>query len=89
MLLVGLLTNYRFNFPSLLDPSFDYILSIIWVLAAQGISGLAKDVTKTASNLQSKAWEVDGRQGLFLLGFLVHRIQNAMKGIGFFSAEYY
>ena len=85
MLLVGLsLQIIGLIFLSLLDPSFDYILSIIWVLAAQGISGLAKDVTKTASKSAIKNMEVDGRQGLFYWVSWFTGSKNAMKGIGFF-----
>ena len=85
MLLVGLsLQIIGLIFLSLLHPSFDYILSIIWVLAAQGISGLAKDVTKTASKSAIKGMEVDGRQGLFYWVSWFTGSKNAMKGIGFF-----
>ena len=85
MLLVGLsLQIIGLIFLSLLDPSFDYILSIIWVLAAQGISGLAKDFTKTASKSAIKSMEVDGRQGLFYWVAWFTGSKNAMKGIGFF-----
>ncbi len=85
MLLVGLsLQIIGLIFLSLLDPSFDYFLSIIWVLAAQGISGLAKDFTKTASKSAIKSMEVDGRQGLFYWVSWFTGSKNAMKGIGFF-----
>ena len=85
MLLVGLsLQILGLIFLSLLNPSFDYILSIIWVLAAQGISGLAKDFTKTASKSAIKSMEVDGRQGLFYWVSWFTGSKNAMKGIGFF-----
>ncbi len=85
MLLVGLsLQIIGLIFLSLLDPSFDYFLSIIWVLAAQGISGLAKDFTKTASKSAIKNMEVDGRQGLFYWVSWFTGSKNAMKGIGFF-----
>ena len=85
MLLVGLsLQIIGLIFLSLLDPSFDYILSIIWVLAAQGISGLAKDFTKTASKSAIKSMEVDRRQGLFYWVSWFTGSKNAMKGIGFF-----
>ena len=85
MLLVGLsLQIIGLIFLSLLDPSFDYILSIIWVLAAQGISGLAKDFTKTASKSAIKSMEVDGRQVLFYWVSWFTGSKNAMKGIGFF-----
>ena len=85
MLLVGLsLQIIGLIFLSLLDPSFGYILSIIWVLVAQGISGLAKDFTKTASKSAIKSMEVDGRQGLFYWVSWFTGSKNAMKGIGFF-----
>ena len=85
MLLVGLsLQIIGLIFLSLLDPSFDYILSIIWVLVAQGISGLAKDFTKTASKSAIKSMEVDEKQGLFYWVSWFTGSKNAMKGIGFF-----
>jgi len=59
-------------------------LSVAWVVAAQGISGVAKDLTKTASKSAIKMTAAASSGSLF------HRVawftgsKNAMKGIGFF-----
>jgi predicted MFS family arabinose efflux permease len=63
-------------------------MSIIWVVAAQGICGVAKDLTKTASKsaikvTQAAAKEQDSGQ-LFKWVAWFTGSKNAMKGIGFF-----
>jgi hypothetical protein len=40
---------------SVLDPTWSVTLSVTWVVAAQGIAGVAKDITKTASKSAIKA----------------------------------
>ncbi len=40
---------------SALDPSWSAAVSVTWVVAAQGIAGVAKDLTKTASKSAIKA----------------------------------
>ena len=67
-----------------LDPAVDPALSVIWVLAAQGIAGLAKDITKTASKSAIKHVGIDEDQGLFRWVAWFTGSKNAMKGIGFF-----
>jgi MFS family permease len=50
MLMVGLTTQIiGFTLLSLLNPEWTAALSVAWVLVAQGICGVAKDLTKTAS----------------------------------------
>jgi predicted MFS family arabinose efflux permease len=50
MLSVGLATQIvGFLMLSALDPSWTAALSVAWVVAAQGVCGVAKDLTKTAS----------------------------------------
>ena len=50
MLIVGLVTQITgFCVLSLLDPSWTVAMSVAWVVMAQGICGVAKDLTKTAS----------------------------------------
>ncbi|MEC7190605.1 MAG: MFS transporter, partial [Pseudomonadota bacterium] len=50
MLLLGIAMQILgLMFLSCLEPTFGPFLSVIWVVVAQGISGLAKDITKTAS----------------------------------------
>ena len=44
-----------------LDPTWTAAASVVWVVAAQGISGLAKDFTKTASKSAIKATSAEAR----------------------------
>jgi len=69
---------------SALDPAWTAIVSIAWVVAAQGIAGLAKDFTKTASKSAIKATAGDGAGRLFRWVAWFTGSKNAMKGIGFF-----
>jgi predicted MFS family arabinose efflux permease len=69
---------------SALDPAWTAFASIAWVVAAQGISGLAKDFTKTASKSAIKATAGDGAGRLFKWVAWFTGSKNAMKGIGFF-----
>ncbi|MDP3254449.1 MAG: MFS transporter, partial [Bosea sp. (in: a-proteobacteria)] len=45
---------------SALDPAWSSILSVAWVVVAQGLAGLAKDFTKTASKSAIKATAGEG-----------------------------
>ena len=67
-----------------LDPGWTAIASVIWVVIAQGISGLAKDFTKTASKSAIKATSAEGAGQLFKWVAWFTGSKNAMKGIGFF-----
>ncbi|MCC8430639.1 organoarsenical effux MFS transporter ArsJ [Reyranella aquatilis] len=69
---------------SALDPSWTAAASVAWVVAAQGIAGLAKDFTKTASKSAIKATAGDGAGRLFKWVAWFTGSKNAMKGIGFF-----
>jgi predicted MFS family arabinose efflux permease len=69
---------------SALDPAWTAAASVIWVVAAQGISGLAKDFTKTASKSAIKATSVEGAGQLFTWVAWFTGSKNAMKGLGFF-----
>ena len=69
---------------SALDPGWTLALSVAWVVAAQGIAGLAKDFTKTASKSAIKATSVEGSGQLFRWVAYFTGSKNAMKGIGFF-----
>ena len=57
---------------------------VAWVVIAQGISGVAKDVTKTASKSAIKATSADGNGQLFRWVAWFTGSKNAMKGVGFF-----
>ena len=97
MLAVGLVTQIvGFVLLSLLDPGWTAAMAVAWVVVAQGICGVAKDLTKTASKsaikitqsqVQTEAKEQarGGSQGqLFKWVAWFTGSKNAMKGIGFF-----
>ena len=69
---------------SMLDPGWSAAASVVWVVIAQGIAGIAKDVTKTASKSAIKATSVEGSGQLFRWVAWFTGSKNAMKGIGFF-----
>ena len=69
---------------SALDPGWTLALSVAWVVAAQGIAGLAKDFTKTASKSAIKATSAAGSGQLFKWVAYFTGSKNAMKGGGFF-----
>jgi predicted MFS family arabinose efflux permease len=69
---------------SLLDPAWSAAASVAWVVAAQGVAGLAKDFTKTASKSAIKATAAQGAGQLFRWVAFFTGSKNAMKGIGFF-----
>jgi MFS family permease len=89
MLMVGLVTQIiGFMLLSLLNPGWTAALSVAWVLVAQGICGVAKDITKTASKSAIKvtAEQVNNREAgqLFKWVAWFTGSKNAMKGVGFF-----
>jgi predicted MFS family arabinose efflux permease len=69
---------------SALDPGWTAVASVAWVVAAQGIAGVAKDLTKTASKSAIKATSAEGGGQLFRWVAWFTGSKNAMKGIGFF-----
>jgi len=89
MLMVGLTTQITgFTLLSQLNPEWTAALSVAWVVVAQGICGLAKDLTKTASKSAIKvtAEQVKNQQAgqLFKWVAWFTGSKNAMKGVGFF-----
>ncbi len=70
---------------SALDSSWSPLLSIAWVVVAQGLAGLAKDFTKTASKSAIKATAGEGAGRLFKWVAWFTGSKNAMKGLGFFA----
>jgi MFS family permease len=70
---------------SALDPAWSSTLAVTWVVAAQGIAGVAKDITKTASKSAIKATSEGGSGQLFRWVAWFTGSKNAMKGIGFFA----
>jgi len=73
---------------SVLDPGWSTALSVAWVVIAQGIAGLAKDFTKTASKSAIKATAGDASGQLFHWVAWFTGSKNAMKGIGFFAGGF-
>ena len=69
---------------SALDPAWSATASVAWVVAAQGIAGVAKDLTKTASKSAIKATSTDGASQLFRWVAWFTGSKNATKGAGFF-----
>jgi predicted MFS family arabinose efflux permease len=70
---------------SALDPAWGAALSVAWAVAAQGVSGTAKDITKTASKSAIKATSEGGNGQLFRWVAWFTGSKNAMKGFGFFA----
>jgi predicted MFS family arabinose efflux permease len=69
---------------SALDPSWGAAASVAWVVAAQGVAGVAKDLTKTASKSAIKATSQEGAGQLFRWVAWFTGSKNATKGAGFF-----
>jgi predicted MFS family arabinose efflux permease len=69
---------------SALQPDWAPALSVAYVVAAQGIAGVAKDLTKTASKSAIKATSEGGAGQLFRWVAWFTGSKNAMKGAGFF-----
>jgi predicted MFS family arabinose efflux permease len=70
---------------SALDPTWPAAGAVAWVVAAQGVAGLAKDFTKTASKSAIKATSAEGSGQLFRWVAWFTGSKNAMKGVGFFA----
>lgn len=90
MLAVGLGTQIAgFLLLSGLSPDWTAAASVAWVVMAQGICGVAKDLTKTASKSAIKVAEAaarseDAEGRLFRWVAWFTGSKNAMKGVGFF-----
>ncbi|MFM2045722.1 MAG: organoarsenical effux transporter ArsJ [Pseudomonadota bacterium] len=75
---------------SLLDPGWAVMASVAYVVAAQGLAGIAKDLTKMSSKSAIKLVVADGSgQGgnngtLFRWVAVLTGSKNALKGLGFF-----
>jgi predicted MFS family arabinose efflux permease len=85
MLAVGLATQiFGFVLLSVMSPDWGAALSVAWVMLAQGICGVAKDLTKTASKSAIKLTAGDASGRLFRWVAFFTGSKNAMKGLGFF-----
>ncbi|MCA3180945.1 MAG: organoarsenical effux MFS transporter ArsJ [Burkholderiaceae bacterium] len=86
MLTVGLATQIAgFLLLSMLQPDWTAAVSVAWVVVAQGVCGIAKDLTKTASKSAIKLTAGDASGRLFKWVAFFTGSKNAMKGIGFFA----
>ncbi|HWT09777.1 MAG TPA: MFS transporter, partial [Roseomonas sp.] len=85
MLAVGLSTQIAgFLMLSAVSPGWGATLSVAWVVVAQGVCGVAKDLTKTASKSAIKLTAGDASGRLFKWVAFFTGSKNAMKGGGFF-----
>ena len=85
MLTVGLSTQILgFLLLSFLSPDWTVAMSVGWVIGAQGVCGVAKDLTKTASKSAIKITAGQASGQLFKWVAWFTGSKNAMKGVGFF-----
>jgi len=85
MLAIGLATQIGgFLMLSAMSPGWGPALSVAWVVASQGVCGVAKDLTKTASKSAIKLTAGDASGRLFRWVAWFTGSKNAMKGAGFF-----
>ena len=69
---------------SALNPAWGSVASVAWTVLAQGLCGIAKDFTKTASKSAIKATSTEGAGQLFRWVAWFTGSKNATKGFGFF-----
>jgi MFS family permease len=85
MLIVGLCTQISgFLLLSQLSPDWSVTMSVTWVVLSQGVCGIAKDLTKTASKSAIKLTASTASGQLFKWVAWFTGSKNAMKGVGFF-----
>jgi MFS family permease len=85
MLVVGLCTQIGgFLLLSQLQPGWTVAMSVAWAVLAQGVCGVAKDLTKTASKSAIKLTAGTASGQLFKWVAWFTGSKNAMKGVGFF-----
>jgi len=85
MLAVGLATQITgFLLLSALSPGWTAAMSVAWVVLAQGVCGVAKDLTNTASKSAIKLTAAEASGQLFRWVAFFTGSKNAMKGAGFF-----
>jgi MFS family permease len=67
-----------------LDPGWSVVASVAFVMAVQGVSGVAKDLAKMSSKSAVKLLAPDGDGTLFRWVAALTGSKNAVKGLGFF-----
>lgn len=79
------LQAFALSMLSMLDPAWEKVLAVAFVVAAQGLSGIAKDLTKMSSKSAIKlVVPDDAHSALFKWVALLTGSKNALKGGGFF-----
>ncbi len=68
-----------------LDPAWGIAASVGFVMAVQGVSGVAKDLAKMSSKSAVKHLAPAGNGGLFRWVAVLTGSKNAVKGLGFFA----
>lgn len=66
-----------------LDPAWSVTASVVFVMAVQGLSGVAKDLAKMSSKSAVKLLAPEDGDGLFRWVALLTGSKNAVKGLGF------
>jgi len=66
-----------------LDPAWGLTGSVIFVMAVQGLSGVAKDLSKMSAKSAVKLLAPSGQGGLFRWVAVLTGSKNAVKGLGF------
>jgi predicted MFS family arabinose efflux permease len=70
---------------ALLDPAWPVALSVAYVMGAQALSGIAKDLTKMSSKSAIKVLiPAEAESALFKWVAILTGSKNALKGVGFF-----
>ena len=67
-----------------LDPAWSVTASVAFVMAVQGVSGIAKDLAKMSSKSAVKVLAPEGDGTLFRWVAALTGSKNAVKGLGFF-----
>jgi MFS family permease len=70
-----------------LDPAWSIAASVVFVMAVQGVSGVAKDLAKMSSKSAVKLLAPSGDGGLFRWVAWLTGSKNAVKGAGFFCPQ--
>ena len=68
---------------SMLDPAWSIAASVVFVMAVQGLSGVAKDLAKMSSKSAVKLLAPTEDAGLFRWVAILTGSKNAVKGLGF------
>lgn len=70
---------------SFVAPDWSKVISVAYVMAAQALSGIAKDLTKMSSKSSIKVLvPADAKSSLFKWVAILTGSKNALKGVGFF-----